>query len=59
MTLIGPDRPGLVEELSATVACHQGNWEESRMAHLSGNFAGMLRIQCQEDTYEKLHSSLR
>jgi glycine cleavage system regulatory protein len=59
MTLIGPDRPGLVEELSVIVARHRGNWEESRMSHLSGNFAGMLRIQCPEETYEDLLSSLR
>ena len=29
------------------------------MSHLSGNFAGMLRIQCPEETYENLLSSLR
>tara|TARA_Y100001933_G_scaffold150798_1_gene149240 strand:- start:1252 stop:1647 length:396 start_codon:yes stop_codon:yes gene_type:complete len=29
------------------------------MSHLAGNFAGMLRIQCPEETYEDLLSSLR
>ena len=59
MTLIGPDRPGLVNELSATIIRHGGNWEESRMSHLSGNFAGMLRIQCPDESYESLLSDLR
>ena len=59
MTLIGPDRPGLVEELSAAVHQHRGNWEESRMCHLSGNFAGILRIQCPEECYDDLLADLR
>ena len=45
MTVIAPDRPGLVEALAATVASHQGNWVESRMAHLAGQFAGILHIE--------------
>jgi len=44
LTLIGRDRPGLVEALSTEVARHGGNWEESRMAQLAGRFAGILRI---------------
>ena len=44
LTLIGRDRPGLVEALAAQIAKHGGNWEESRMAHLAGKFAGILRV---------------
>ena len=59
MTLIGPDRPGLVEKLSQTVNRHGGNWVESRMAHLAGHFAGILRVQCPEGEREGLVSSLQ
>ena len=59
MTLIGPDRPGLVEEVSATVARHGGNWLESRMSHLAGNFAGLLRVTCPEEHYGDLLKALR
>src|SRR4051812_3506563 len=38
MTIIGPDRPGLVELLASLVAEHGGNWLESRMSHLAGQF---------------------
>lgn len=48
LTCIGPDRPGLVESLSGVVADHQGNWVESRMAHLGGQFAGLLRVEVDE-----------
>ena len=39
LTVIGKDRPGIVELLSQIVAAHEGNWLESRMAHLAGEFA--------------------
>lgn len=44
LTVIGPDRPGLVEALAQTVAAHDANWLESRMSHLAGQFAGLLRV---------------
>jgi len=43
LTLIGEDKPGLVELLSQTIAAHDGNWLESRMSRMAGRFAGILR----------------
>jgi glycine cleavage system regulatory protein len=43
LTLLGPDRPGIVESVADVIAAHGGNWLESRMAHLAGKFAGVLR----------------
>jgi glycine cleavage system regulatory protein len=48
LTVIGPDRPGLVEALSEAVADHGANWQESRMSHLEGWFAGLLRVNIPE-----------
>jgi glycine cleavage system regulatory protein len=45
MTVIGKDRPGLVESVASLVAQHGGNWLESRMCRLGGEFAGILRVQ--------------
>src|SRR5438105_4203496 len=45
MTIIGPDRPGLVELIANVVAQHGGNWLESHMSRLGGQFAGILRLQ--------------
>jgi glycine cleavage system regulatory protein len=45
LTLIGPDRPGLVQAVAGIVAEHGGNWLESRMTHLAGKFAGILRAE--------------
>ena len=44
VTVIGKDRPGLVELVSAVVEEHGGDWVESRMSRLAGEFAGILRV---------------
>jgi glycine cleavage system regulatory protein len=49
LTLIGPDRPGLVEAVASIVAAHGGNWVESRMTQLAGKFAGILRAEMPAD----------
>jgi glycine cleavage system regulatory protein len=58
LTLIGPDRPGLVETVAEVVAAHGGNWLESRMAHLAGKFAGILRIEVSADKAAALQAAL-
>ena len=45
MTVIGPDRTGLVDSLARTVADQGGNWLESRMCHLGGQFAGLIQVE--------------
>lgn len=52
LTVIGPDRPGLVERISQTLVEHQGNWSESRMARLAGQFAGILRVDLPDENTE-------
>jgi glycine cleavage system regulatory protein len=59
MTIIGPDRPGLVDLVASIVADHGGNWLESRMSHLGGHFAGILRIQAPAENEPALSRSLR
>lgn len=58
VTLIGMDRPGLVALVARVVADHQGNWVESRMAHLAGRFAGILRVDVPADRVDALAAAL-
>lgn len=58
LTLLGPDRPGLVEAVADIVAAHGGNWLESRMAHLAGKFAGILRAEVPDDKVESVVKAL-
>jgi glycine cleavage system regulatory protein len=59
MTVLGNDRPGLVSSLAGTVASHGGNWLESRMARLAGQFAGIVRIECPSETADALINELQ
>ncbi len=58
LTLIGPDRPGLVEAVAEPVASLGGNWLESRMAHLAGQFAGILRVEVPDGNEPALRQAL-
>ncbi|CAA0089606.1 Uncharacterised protein [Zhongshania aliphaticivorans] len=58
-TFIGLDRPGLVERLADIVADHQGNWLESRMTQLAGQFAGIARVSVPESELEELTNALQ
>ena len=58
MTVIGADRPGLVQLVAARVADHGGNWLESRMCHLGGEFAGILRVEVAAERVDELVGAL-
>ncbi|MFT3850555.1 MAG: ACT domain-containing protein [Propionivibrio sp.] len=58
LTVIGDDRPGLVEQLATAVSKHGGNWLESSMAHLSGKFAGIVCVGIAESDLEALQKEL-
>jgi glycine cleavage system regulatory protein len=58
LTLLGPDRPGLVEAMAALIARHGGNWLESRMAQLAGQFAGILRVEVPPENVAPLQAAL-
>ena len=59
MTIISPDRSGLVESVARVVAEHGGNWLESRMCRLGGEFAGILRIEIPAEKKSALLAALQ
>jgi glycine cleavage system regulatory protein len=58
LTVIGDDRPGLVGDLSAVISARQGNWLESSMSHLSGKFAGIVRVDVPAENLAALKTDL-
>src|SRR3990172_3417682 len=58
MTVIGKDRTGLVQALARVVAEQGGNWLESRMCRLGGEFAGILRVQVPAEHRDALEQAL-
>jgi glycine cleavage system regulatory protein len=59
MTVIGRDRPGLVESVAGLVAECGGNWLESRMSRLGGQFAGILRVEVPAEKEQLLLEALK
>lgn len=54
LTVIAADQPGLVERLAGCVAAHGGNWLESRMARMAGQFAGIVRVDVPGEAHGAL-----
>ncbi len=59
ITFVGDDRPGIVESISKIIMQYEGEWVESRMANLSGKFAGVLRTNIPEDKCESFTTQLK
>ena len=59
MTVISPDRTGLVESIARTVADHGGNWLESRLCRLGGEFAGILGVEIAAENKPALLAALQ
>jgi glycine cleavage system regulatory protein len=59
MTVIGNDRPGLVDSVASIVAEHGGNWLGSRMSRLGGQFAGIVQVEVPADREQALAKALK
>ncbi|QLC72689.1 glycine cleavage system protein R [Pseudomonas sp. LPB0260] len=59
LTVIAQDQPGLVERVAQCVANHGGNWLESRMSRMAGQFAGILRIAVPAEARAELVEELQ
>lgn len=57
-TIIGDDRPGVVEQIATTVNQHDANWLGSRMSQLGGKFAGMIQASGAQDQLSTLTTAL-
>ncbi len=58
VSVIGPDRPGLIDRLSSVIVSAGGNWEDSRMLRLAGQFAGMVQVVVVEEALPSLEAGL-
>ncbi|RMO78819.1 ACT domain protein [Pseudomonas syringae pv. primulae] len=58
VTLVAPDKPGQVERIAQCIAEHGGNWLESRMSRMAGQFAGILKVGVEPQQYDDLIKAL-
>lgn len=59
ITFVGDDRPGIVESISKIIVQHEGEWVESRLANLSGKFAGVLRANLPAEKCDSFSADLK
>jgi glycine cleavage system transcriptional repressor len=59
ITAVGPDRAGLVSELSSLIHAAGANLEDSRMAILGGEFALLLLVSGSEAVLTRVESRVR
>ena len=58
VTLIGPDRPGIIDRVASVAAAHGANWLDSRMANLAGQFAGIVHLEALAGGADELRAAL-
>ena len=58
ITILGKDRPGLVEDISSVVLKNHGNWLCSNLSHLLGHFAGIIQLEVAEEHFQELQNAL-
>jgi len=59
VTVMGPDRPGIVSLLSDRAQRYGANWAASRLANLAGEFAGMVHFEVPRENADALATALR
>lgn len=58
LSIIATDRSGLVKDVSEVVAAHSGNWIDSSMARLGGEFAGIVRVSLPDGAVPEFEAAL-
>ncbi len=58
VTLVGPDKVGIVDDVTEKILEYGGNVEESRMARLGGDFAMIMLISVTGDKTDKLKTAI-
>ena len=58
VTVMGPDRPGIVSLLSDRAQRFGANWAASRLSRLAGEFAGMVHFEVPRENAEALANVL-
>ena len=59
LTVLSSDRAGLVKSIAEAVKAHHGNWQESRMVHLAGQFAGLAHVTLPQENVADLKQALQ
>ena len=59
LTIIADDHPGIIQAVSTVLTHHGGNWTQSSMSSLAGQFAGILLASVPEENTEACLAELQ
>lgn len=59
LSAIGNDRPGLTQALADAVLSAGGNWLESHLSHLGGQFVGAVLVELDAGRIGELEAAVR
>ena len=59
LTVLGNDRPGLVEAIANVIADAGGSWDRSHMSRLAGKFAGIVEATVPAGRHHDVVAELR
>ncbi|MEG3766098.1 glycine cleavage system protein R [Alteromonas sp. 14N.309.X.WAT.G.H12] len=58
ITIMGKDKPGLVDALAKCVYQHEANWLGSSFAHMAGQFTGFVEVHVPANKHADLVEAL-
>ena len=58
ISVLGDDKPGLLDSLSEIIVSNDGDWIESNMSTVEAKFAGILRVNVPPKNAKKLIKAL-
>jgi len=59
LTVIADDQPGIIQTVSTIVTDHGGNWTQSSMSSLAGQFAGILLVSVPSENTDACIAELQ
>src|SRR3954452_493694 len=59
LSVIGSDRPGLTQALADAVLAAGGNWLESHLSRLGGQYGGSVLVELPEEGLARLEQAAR
>lgn len=59
LTVIAEDQPGIIRTVSKVLTEHGGNWTQSSMSTLAGQFAGILLVNMPSENTDNCLNSLQ
>jgi glycine cleavage system regulatory protein len=59
LSAIGSDRPGLTQALADAVFAAGGNWLESHLSHLGGQYVGAVLVELDRDGVPALEQAIQ